>query len=449
MQDFEITLSVFVSGTAVETLMSFFASDSSLILLRTLTGNQINAVIRDATGNSVSVTISSVRDVWHTVTISWDATNKKATITDGVLTSSNSNTSISNGAFTSAELGRWTSHGESKQYNLKIWVEGVLKLQMPLQGSCYDVSGNGNHGKNNGCDLTTVQDDFHYNLRKGFGNGENVAENGFFQDWTANNPDDWAVIENASNQIEESANGCRFVGDGSVFLSIRQNTATVGSLYNIKLVISDYVEGALKVNNSSNADVFDNISAVGTYEKTMVFNANKIEIGRRLPGVAVDITVESIEVRPIVPRLADNSGFAVAVDEEHLAGTWNNMPEGYFRFPTTLSDNIMDKSNVNIWSSDIRASVHYDSAHKGDWHSSELVQAYLDDNINPTYKNRIFVADNNTTFIKDGGSFITDSGAYVVELGSGATESKQILIYSTEQTGEALEKIIKYLEGQY
>lgn len=230
--------------------------------------------------------------------------------------------------FTALNIGR---RGNSSRYlqgelfDLNIDT-GFITHKYPLQGSTYDISGNGNHGVNNGCDLTAVQDDFHYNLRKGF--GENIS--------------------------------------------------------------SDFI-----------------------------------------------------------PRLANNSGFPATVTEEHIAGTWNNMPESYFRFKNTLTSDIMDKSDVGIWSADIRASVHYDSSNPRDWHSSELVQEYLDTNINPTYKDRIFVADDNTTFVKDGGSWVFDGDDYVVEFGDGATESKQVLIYDTQQTGGNLEKIIKFLAKQY
>jgi len=97
-----------------------------------------------------------------------------------------------------------------KVWNVKMTLNDVLVLSLPLQGSTYDISGNGNHGVNSGCDLTAVQDNFHYNLREGFGKG----------------------------------------------------------------VSSDFI-----------------------------------------------------------PKLADNSGFPATVTEEHFAGTWNNMPESYFRFP--------------------------------------------------------------------------------------------------------------------
>jgi len=215
--------------------------------------------------------------------------------------------------------------GTTQYAGVKLTYGDQVVLHLPLQGSCYDVSGNGRHATLNNS-TWAVQDQYHYNLTKGFG-----------------------------------------LGVGGEF----------------------------------------------------------------------------------VPRLADDSGFPVAVTEEHLAG-FNNMPESYFEFATSVGgDNIMDKSNVAIWSADIRASVHYDSENPNRWHSSELVQAYLDDNIAPAYKNRIFVADNNTTWLKDGGSWLVDGDDYLVELGDGATEAKHLLVYNTTQTGADLEKIVKFLAKQY
>jgi len=317
---------------------------------------------------------------------------------------------------------------------------------LPLQGSCYDISGNGNHGTNNGCDLTVVQDEFHYNLRKGFGQGGNAITDKDFLNWSDPTvPDGWVKFgtHDATNFVEESPDGCRLVSDGTSVSIYYSTSFTKGKIYEISLDATN-VSGSAKVRFSGvscmiTSDGHHTIAGCNT-GGTLYFQRNS----------SCDVTIKNLVVREVaIPRLADNSGFPVTVAEEHLAGTWNNMPESYFRFPTTLTLDIMDKSDVGIWSATIRASVHYDSSNKNDWHSSELVQAYLDDNINPTYKNRIFVADNNTTFIKDGSSFITDSGAYVVELGDGSTQSKQVLVYNTEQTGEALEKIIKYLSKEY
>ena len=201
-----------------------------------------------------------------------------------------------------------------------------VDLNLPLQGSIYDISGNGNHGTNNGCDLTSIQDIFHYNLREGFGEG----------------------------------------------------------------VSSDFI-----------------------------------------------------------PRLADDSGFPATVTAEHLAGTWNNMPESYFRFSAALTDNIMDKSDVGIWSADVRASTHYDSSNPTDWNSSELTTEYFNANISPAYKDRVFIADDNTDYIKDGDMWLMDGDDFLVEYGDEAKQSKQMLVYSVAQTGSALRKLVKFLEKQY
>ena len=412
-------------------------------------GTQIIYFFKDESGDTVidNTTPLSYNNQYLKIALYVSSTEYyfsiNGTIIDSGTITTNS-TTITQKSYFCCRLGTLPLTG--KVWNCKI--NGGAILNIPLQGSCYDNSGNGNHGTNNGCDLTAVQDEFHYNLKEGFGYGINKIIDGDMEESDTSN---WVAFDATLSKVYSSLGGgvraLRITAVAATFWAM-QAAATVGVNYRItgwarsdgsEIPQSFLGSGAWIGTNSTEWQYFE-------YEGL----ANSFNIGFGSGGVSGYVEFNDVKMTELpIPRLADNSGFADTVAEEHLAGTWNNMPESYFRFPTTLSDDIMDKSDVGIWSADIRASVHYDSLNKNDWHSSELVQAYLDDNINPTYKNRIFVADNNTTFIKDGSSFITDSGAYVVELGDGSTQSKQVLVYNTEQTGEALEKIIKYLSKEY
>jgi len=68
--------------------------------------------------------------------------------------------------------GILNAHSDSKQWNQKITIDGTLERYYPLAGSCIDISGNGNHGTNDGVDLLARQpadiDGYPYNIKNGF-----------------------------------------------------------------------------------------------------------------------------------------------------------------------------------------------------------------------------------------------------------------------------------------
>ena len=252
-KDFKISLSVLASTSNTTNFISFYEG-TKLVLFRKLSGDTFNFYVRDASGESVNTSISCDSGVWNRFEVSWDSSTKTATITDGTNTDTSTNSNITFGGFSEGELCRWHSaYGATKQCDVVVTCDGSEVLNLPLQGSCYDVSGNGNHGTNHGC-TWAVQDQYHYNLLKGYG-----------------------------------------VGAGGEF----------------------------------------------------------------------------------VPRLADDSGFPVAVTEEHLAG-FNNMPESYFEFT----------DNVGI--SDFKATFRV--ANDGDSITLPLVSGY-------TYNFVVDWGDNSTDTI--------------------------------------------------
>lgn len=58
-----------------------------------------------------------------------------------------------------------------------------------------------------------------------------------------------------------------------------------------------------------------------------------------------------------------------------------------------------DKSDATIWKNDVRTSGHYDAGNPGDWHSSELDQQFIYDNIEDAYKYQVWVKDNTDIFL--------------------------------------------------
>jgi len=337
--------------------------------------------------------------------------------------------------------------GDYNFLNGCIWNVENDNFEYPLQGSTYDISGNGNHGTNNGSDITAVQDNYHYNVLNGFGAGAEKLIDGDMESagvgaWTAGHS---ATLTKEPSNPHSGLQCLKIDYNGVDWAQAYQAVLTVGKIYR--------VIGWARSDGSSLPEVYDGgvlwqgTTSIGWQKFDVIFQAQYANIIFQ-NGSAGNSYVEFDDItvkEAFIPRLADDSGFADTVTEEHLAGYWNNMPESYFRFPSGLTDDIMDKSDVTIWSADVRSSAHYDSGNPRDWHSAELTLDFIATNINPTYKNRIFVCDNQAQYIDPP----TKSGDYYVYSpnSNNAIRGQNLLIYSVSQTDPNLIRIVRYCIG--
>ena len=165
----------------------------------------------------------------------------------------------------------------------------------------------------------------------------------------------------------------------------------------------------------------------GTYSATLYDDTDVVEF-----KTAVTIDVPYIDGVPVVSSVA-----GYTKQSSHPKGQ-NNMAWGF------VSIAELDRSDVDVFNADCRASVFYDSSNPTFWHLSELnldtIVSYLEDD----YKNTVFIADTlnkyDKPYAKTGDQY--DYSA----TGEPLTKSQNLLIYGTEQTEPALKKIVKWID---
>lgn len=145
-----------------------------------------------------------------------------------------------------------------------------------------------------------------------------------------------------------------------------------------------------------------------------------------------------------VPVVASIAGYTK--QSEHPAGYWSNNSECW----VAMTDPIFDKSDANIWSAAIRASVYYDSSNPTWWHSSELNTAVIMAEIQDAYAHRVFIADNITSFVKDGNDYAVDGdGRFVFAQAGNLTRSQDLIVYDAVQKLPRLKFIIDWIISRF
>jgi len=137
----------------------------------------------------------------------------------------------------------------------------------------------------------------------GVGNGLNLIENGWFEDWVIVPPNAWddyplgwtlAGNDNA-NYVVDAGGECQLISDNSTPITINQLPVIIGNWYVATIEITVATLGGVAL--------FDNISALivwtTTGAKNLVFQAASTYIGLRRAGVC-DITFTDFRVEEFV-----------------------------------------------------------------------------------------------------------------------------------------------------
>lgn len=131
--------------------------------------------------------------------------------------------------------------------------------------------------------------------------------NGDFTTWTlAAFPDNWIVgAVDANNFVEEHANGCRIVSDGSLSVNMHQlQSVVVDHWYMHRLTISDHVVGALRMQSGTDMETLGPFTIPGTAgdgvyyyiaKATATGASGKVELFRQ-PTVGCDYVISSWEM---------------------------------------------------------------------------------------------------------------------------------------------------------
>ena len=135
----------------------------------------------------------------------------------------------------------------------------------------------------------------------GLGDGLNLIENGWFEDWSGaanpnNVPDGWSVNNNdATNYVEDAGGECQMISDNTQSLHIRQAILSIGKWYVATINITTVVAGFIDL-----TDGISNFAAWNTTGvKNIIFQAGGIGMSLRRSGVT-NITFTNFRVEELI-----------------------------------------------------------------------------------------------------------------------------------------------------
>lgn len=114
--------------------------------------------------------------------------------------------------------------------------------------------------------------------------------NGYFRDWTGDDPDSWTVTESSPNLVTQDGNNCRIVSD-STLVQIRQDVLEVGETYEVLLQIYKITGAGITITAASEKATFN---TVGFHKATFVADNDAFAIKR---AGTTDVTFGEITVR--------------------------------------------------------------------------------------------------------------------------------------------------------
>jgi hypothetical protein len=154
--------------------------------------------------------------------------------------------------------------------------------------------------------------------------GSTKIKNGYFYDWTGDNPDYWEIVnQNASNYVTQSGNACRLVSDNTSAVSIREGSFKTNKTYRARIDCLARVSGGIQLEITNGGGVIGTITAPGSYEYTFTALADgKLNIKR---SGATDITFTNIVVQEEeqheVKAIEDTTVGAFYIPTSHLQQT--------------------------------------------------------------------------------------------------------------------------------
>lgn len=127
---------------------------------------------------------------------------------------------------------------------------------------------------------------------------EQLVENGDFEDWTGDDPDDWTVIgETGTSFVAEDVLGCRIVSDGSN-INFYQDVFEIGNRYRVLFECTAASSGSIRLETDSGTIFISNISAVQQYDIEIESDGTQL---RFIRNTACDIIINNVSVFRIHP----------------------------------------------------------------------------------------------------------------------------------------------------
>ena len=179
--------------------------------------------------------------------------------------------------------------------------------------------------------------------------GAEEVTNGNFENWTADNPDSWTVLnEDANNYVTQDGSYARIVSNDTASIQIKQTIFTIGKSYKVELdavVNSGNVEG-LKLNDATAAATIGYVNSTGHH--TFYFKAagTALVINRK-GGGDTDISIDNVSVKEVGQNWSFGTGWSMGDGKVIADGTMvsNVLEQDYdfidgslYRFTFTIKD---------------------------------------------------------------------------------------------------------------
>ena len=431
------------------------ANDRVSVVLGKSDGTYADELIIDAVGLAVGVTLrveieASGSDLVTEVFVD--------NVSQGTDTLVGQNVIYSNGAmlvFFAYQNGA-TGFSDIGMYDQTIIVDGVEKLNCPLEGNVDDTSGNGNHLTNSGVDLLAVQEDmvngvYSPALRKGFARGVEIVTNGDFEtdtDWTkgvdATSGNNWTISGGRAIYTSLETTGSAV----SIYQFVSGLTA--GKVYKVSLHLTTPIGCRFAIAANIGLVPYADYTEDETIDVIVMATATTSSFIISASQTSGNFSIDNVTVKEAyIPRLDDLSGYANTVTEEHpaLEKGCNNAPVK-ITFSSGLTGDIMDKSDDTLWSDDARSGTGYDSDNPRDWNLDELTPDIIQLWWVGT-KNKIYTISQLNEYVYYNGVASWDATDGEIDTyPEDSTTQEGVLIYGTAKTEEEAVKIGKYIKNK-
>ncbi len=160
--------------------------------------------------------------------------------------------------------------------------------------------------------------------------GVEQVTNGDFENWTADSPNNWTVVnEDANNYVTQDGTYAKIVSNDTSSIQIKQTIFTIGKTYRVDLdavVNNGNVEG-LKLNDATAAATIGYVNSTGHH--TFYFKAEgTFFVINRKGGGNTDISIDNVSVKEVGQDWALGTGWSIGEDKA-VANTTGNFVNIY------------------------------------------------------------------------------------------------------------------------
>ena len=276
-----------------------------------------------------------VADKWQQITWTWDGTTHSIYVNGKLIVSSTDSTQPPSDT-TNMRIGTW-NHSTGREYQgsmseVVIYNKGLSSSEVKTiyngreaynhkEGVCFNNlvawyrMGDGALDRFGKASSTAHQNGIITDVVNAK-LGNDLVTNGDFSNWTGDNPDNWTVNgETSDNTISQSGNAVRMIFTTGDALYIEQNILTANKTYKVTIDCTAISSGAFRVQDTNETDEFpiNPINATGSYVGYFKATGTALRIFR---NAAVDATFTNVTCREVL----GNNGIMLSMTGTNITG---------------------------------------------------------------------------------------------------------------------------------